>query len=102
MRILLVISEAPPVRSGVARVADRLSQVLIGRGRQVDLLSLQDIPRYERGGIRLSSMPLKLPSLKERFLSYDLIHLHGPVPTFSDVFLVWVLRGPGRNLELCS
>lgn len=97
MRILLVISEAPPVKSGVARVAEKLSQGLTGRGHQVDILSLKDIPRYERGEIRLSSMALKLPSLKERFLAYDLIHLHGPVPTFSDVFLVSALRGLGRR-----
>jgi glycosyltransferase involved in cell wall biosynthesis len=59
----------------------------------VDILSLQDVPRVERGEIRLSSMPFKLPELQERFRAYDLIHLHGPVPTFSDVFLLWGLRG---------
>lgn len=96
MRILLVISEAPPIRSGVARVADKLSRGLLGRGHEVDILSLHDIPRYEWGEVRLSSMPLKLPGLRERFRSYDLIHLHGPVPTFSDVFLLWGLRGLGR------
>jgi rhamnosyl/mannosyltransferase len=97
MRILLVISEAPPVKSGVARVADKLCSGLQGRGHQVEILSLRDIPRYERGEIRLSSMPLKLPSLKERFRSYDVVHLHGPVPTFSDVFLLWGLRGLGQR-----
>lgn len=97
MRILLVISEVPPVKSGVARVADNLSRGLIARGHQVDILSLQDIPRYELGEFRLSSMPLKLPSLKERVRSHDLIHLHGPVPTFSDVFLIWTARGLGWN-----
>lgn len=97
MRILLVISEAPPVQSGVARVAEKLNNGLKGRGHHVDILSVQDIPRYEWGEVRLSSMPLKLPSLRERFQSYDLIHLHGPVPTFSDVFLLQGLRGLGRN-----
>jgi len=95
MKILMVISEAPPVKSGIARVADKLSRGLNSRGHQVDILSLQDIPRLERGEIRLSSMPLKLPGLKERFRAYDVIHLHGPVPTFSDVFLLWGLRGMG-------
>lgn len=97
MRILLVISEAPPVKSGVARVAEKLSSGLKGRGHHVDILSVQDIPRYEWGEVRLSSMPLKLPSLKARFQSYDLIHLHGPVPTFSDVFLLQGLRGLGLS-----
>lgn len=97
MRILLVISEAPPVRSGVARVAEKLRGGLEARGHRVDILSRRDIASYERGEIRLSSMPLKLAGFRERFKSYDLIHLHGPVPTFSDVFLLWGLRGLGRK-----
>lgn len=97
MRILLVISEAPPVKSGVARVADKLRGGLEARGHRVDILSRRDIPNYERGEIRLSSMPLKLADLRERFKSYDLIHLHGPVPTFSDVFLLSGLRGLGQQ-----
>jgi len=68
-----------------------------GVNNQVDILSLQDVPRVEYGEIRLSSMSFKLPELKERFRSYDLISLHGPVPTFSDVFLLWGLRGLGPN-----
>lgn len=97
MKILMVISEAPPIRSGVARVAEKLSQGLERRGNKVDILSLQDIPRREFGEFRFSTMPLKLSSLKERFTQYDIIHLHGPVPTFSDVFLVEGLRGLGKN-----
>jgi glycosyltransferase involved in cell wall biosynthesis len=92
----MVISEAPPVKSGVARVASKLSAGLKGRGHQVDIISLNDIPRYERGEIRLSSMPLKLNELKKEFHRYDIINLHGPVPTFSDVFLLWGLRGMKR------
>jgi len=95
MKILMVISEAPPVKSGVARVADKLSRGLDGCGHRVDILSLQAIPRLEWGEVRLSSMPIKLPRLKRRFRAYDLIHLHGPVPTFSDVFLLSGLRGLG-------
>jgi glycosyltransferase involved in cell wall biosynthesis len=95
VRVLLVISEAPPVKSGIARVADRLTRGLMSRGHQVDTLSLQDIPRLERGEIRLSSMPFRLSGLKERFVAYDVIHLHGPVPTFSDAFLLWGLHGLG-------
>ena len=93
----MVISEAPPVRSGVSRVAEKLTQGLQHRGHQVDVLSLQDIPRREWGEVRLSSMPLKLGALRGRLADYDLIHLHGPVPTFSDVFLLWGLRGLGTR-----
>lgn len=97
MKILMIISEAPPVKSGVARVAEQLSSGLYRRGHTVDILSLPDVPRYEFGEVRLSSMPLKMGELRGRFSQYDLIHLHGPVPTFSDVFLLWGLRGLGRK-----
>jgi glycosyltransferase involved in cell wall biosynthesis len=89
----MVISEAPPVKSGISRVAEKLDRGLTRRGHQVDILSLQDVPRWEHGEVRLSSMPFRLESLKMRFQEYDLIHLHGPVPTFSDVFLLSGLRG---------
>ena len=92
MKILMVISEAPPVKSGIARVAGNLSRGLKAWGHRVEILSLQDIPRFERGEIRLSSMPLKLPQMREKMQEYDVIHLHGPVPTFSDVFLLSALR----------
>lgn len=97
MKILMIISEAPPIKSGVARVAERMSRGLRNRGYQVDILSLKDIPRIERGEIRLSTMPLKLATLRERIKSYDIVHLHGPVPTFSDVFLLWGLHGMGKE-----
>jgi glycosyltransferase involved in cell wall biosynthesis len=92
MKILEVISEAPPVRSGISRVAERLTKGLNNHGYTVSILSLQDIPRLEFGEIRLSSMPVKLAGLKDTLKEYDIIHLHGPVPTFSDVFLLWGLR----------
>jgi glycosyltransferase involved in cell wall biosynthesis len=95
MRILIVISEAPPVRSGVARVAHKLSEGFSSLGYHVDTFTRKDLPYWERGELRLSAMPFKLGSLRKRFASYDLIHLHGPVPTFSDVFLLRGLRGLG-------
>jgi len=97
MKILMIISEAPPVTSGVARVAEKLQRGLKLRGHQVDTLSLHDIPRFEMGEIRLSSMPFKMAGLRQQFNEYDVIHLHGPVPTFSDVFLLWGLRGLRRK-----
>ena len=94
----MVISEVPPIRSGVSRVATELSQGLRSRGHQVDILSITDIPRYEWGEIRLSSMPLHLRTLRSRLSQYDIVNLHGPVPTFSDIFLLMGLRGiQGRH-----
>lgn len=97
MRILMVISEAPPVRSGISRVAEKLQTGLGKRGYKVDILSLEDVPRLEHGEVRLSSMPFRLHELKNRLSEYDMIHLHGPVPTFSDVFLLGGLRGLGKR-----
>jgi len=96
-KLLMVVSEAPPIQSGVARVAEKLSFGFRRLGFHVDLLSLPDIPRVEFGEFRLSSMPFKLNHLRERLSEYDIIHLHGPVPTFSDIFLLAGLRGLGRT-----
>jgi glycosyltransferase involved in cell wall biosynthesis len=93
LKILMVVSEAPPIKSGISRVAEKLERGFTRRGHQVDILSLEDVPRWERGELRLSSMPFRLNQLKKRFQEYDLIHLHGPVPTFSDAFLLLGLRG---------
>lgn len=93
MKILMLISEAPPIKSGVSRVAENLSGGLRALGYQVDTISVQQIPRFEWGEVRLSSMPLRLRQLRERLDEYDLVHLHGPVPTFSDIFLLKGLNG---------
>lgn len=98
MKVLMVISEAPPIHSGVARVAGRLSEGLRQKGIQVDLFSLTNVPRMEKGEVRLYTMPFHLKELQQRLPHYDLIHLNGPVPTFSDVFLLWhLLSGAKRS-----
>jgi glycosyltransferase involved in cell wall biosynthesis len=97
-RILLVISEAPPITSGVARVAANLKQGLRSLGHQVDIISLDDVPRFVHGELRLSSMVWKgVRKLLPRLDSYDIVHVHGPVPTFSDVALLWSAIGRGPN-----
>lgn len=88
-KVLLVISEAPPVTSGIARVADHLQQGLRQLGYHVDTISLAEVPRFVRGEMRLSSMVWKGASvLLPRLGEYDIVHVHGPVPTFSDVALL--------------
>lgn len=96
MRVLEVISEAPPVHSGIATVAKELQNGLEALGHEVNVVSLQQIPRWCFGEVRISSMSIKLPWLLNEALNYDVVHLHGPVPTFSDVFLLgWnALPGP--------
>lgn len=87
MRVLLIVSEAPPTVSGVARCADRLSQGLRLLGHDVDVLSSREIPRWTLGEFRVSSFLAHWPSLARRLGDYDLVNVHGPVPTMSDAFL---------------
>lgn len=84
--------------SGISRVGVRLKTGLEALGNQVDVLSVQDIPRLAIGEVRLSSMIWRAPKLFLRRLDeYDLIHIHGPVPTFSDVALLFSALRPGSN-----
>jgi len=88
MNILVIISETPPIRSGVSRVYEEIGRRLRAAGHIIDTISTSDIPRLELGEVRLSSMPWKgITKVFPRIKGYDLVHIHGPVPTFSDVAL---------------
>jgi len=87
LRILIVASEAPPVHGGVARFVQVLRDGLMARGHKVDLVSYPQIPRVTLGEVRFSGLLFKLRTLGRRLDQYDLIHLHGVAPTFSEVFL---------------
>ena len=56
MRTLIIVSEYPPVASGVARSVDRLAQGLRGYGHEVDVLSGADAPYFVSGQVRLSGL----------------------------------------------
>ncbi|AGL17163.1 glycosyltransferase family 4 protein [Actinoplanes sp. N902-109] len=88
LRILIITSEAPPIVSGISRSVDRLAAGLRGRGHHVDVLSSVQIPRLMLGEVRLSALALYWPALARRLSGYDVVNLHGPVPTMSDAFLV--------------
>jgi glycosyltransferase involved in cell wall biosynthesis len=87
VRVLVVVSEVPPIVSGVARCADRLVGGLTAAGHDVDVISSLEIPRWEVGEFRLSSFAGHWPFVRRRLGGYDVVNLHGPVPTMSDVFL---------------
>src|SRR5215218_866612 len=87
MRVLVVVSEVPPIVSGVARCADRLVGGLTAAGHEVDVISSLEVPRWEVGEFRLSSFAGYWPLVRRRLAGYDVVNLHGPVPTMSDVFL---------------
>jgi rhamnosyl/mannosyltransferase len=88
LRILVITSEAPPIVSGISRSVDRLATGLRDRGHHVDVLSSVQIPRLVLGEVRLSSLAAFWPALARRLRDYDVVNLHGPVPTMSDAFLL--------------
>ncbi|MDQ4099460.1 MAG: glycosyltransferase family 4 protein, partial [Chloroflexota bacterium] len=88
LRILMVASEGPPTRSGIARTVKWLRDGLRKRGHDVDVISYPEVPRLILGEVRLSGLLLRLPSLSRCLSSYDIIHLHGATPTVSDLFLL--------------
>jgi glycosyltransferase involved in cell wall biosynthesis len=91
LRVLIVASEGPPVRGGIARFVQVLQDTLQARGHHVDVLSYPDIPRRTFGEIRISGLIFRLRALRKRLNEYDIIHLHGSAPTFSEIFLLFAL-----------
>jgi len=82
LRILQLISEKPPVKSGFSRAVSRLSEELVKMGHEVDILSASDCRVKTIGEIKL------VYGLGEisRYLKddYDIVNIHGHTPTFSD------------------
>jgi glycosyltransferase involved in cell wall biosynthesis len=87
MRVLIVVSEAPPIVSGVSRCVDWIVRGLQADGHSVDVLSSNDIRRWTLGEARISSFIGHWPSISRDLDDYDVINLHGPAPTMSDAFL---------------
>ena len=96
LRILIITSEAPPIVSGISRSVDRLTTGLRARGHEVDVLSSVQIPRLVLGEVRLSALTAYWPVLARRLRQYDVVNLHGPVPTVSDAFLILCRLLPKR------
>jgi glycosyltransferase involved in cell wall biosynthesis len=97
MRILIIASEYPPVASGVARSVDRLSRGLREHGHEVHVLSSGDAPYFVSGEVRLSALSGRLLRLAPAIADqYDLVNVHGPVPTISD-FSLTLLRAIRRR-----
>ncbi|GGL91424.1 glycosyltransferase [Nakamurella endophytica] len=88
LSVLIVTSEAPPVVSGISKTVAMLLRGLTEQGHRVDVVSRQDYPRFMRGEFRLSAFAFYWPALRRRLASYDVVNLHGPVPTISEVFLL--------------
>lgn len=87
LKVLIVTSEAPPIVSGIAKCVERLTTGLRALGHHVDVLSSVEIPRLVLGEYRFSALAARWPGIARRMREYDVINLHGPVPTMSDVVL---------------
>lgn len=90
LRVLIVTSEAPPVVSGISKTVAMLQLGLTERGHHVDIVSRLDFPRLIRHEIRLSAFALFWPRVARHLPSYDVVNVHGPVPTISDTFLLLI------------
>ncbi len=100
MKIVLAISETPPILSGIARTSAKLRDSWVAAGHTVDVVSIEDTGRQTVGEVRLTGLVPRWPSLRKRFADADLVSLHGPVPTFSDALLplLWLRKRHGTRV----
>jgi len=94
MRVLQIISEVPPTKSGFARCISNLSEHLKMLGCEVDILSVRDLHHTLAGEIKLvfgKGIVNKIVSNR-----YDIINIHGHTPSFSDVAFILskIMRKP--------
>ncbi len=94
--ILIVTSEAPPIVSGISTCIDKLATGLIAREHRVRVLSCVQIRRIAFGEWRLSSFVAHWPRIVRQLQHVDVVNVHGPVPTMSDVFLWLSSRLPAH------
>jgi rhamnosyl/mannosyltransferase len=87
MRTLTVVTEAPPVRSGIAQTVAQVTAGLQELGHEVDLCTAADVGRVSFGEFRLTGLVRHWPQLQRDLGRYDVVNLHGPAPSFSDAFL---------------
>ena len=95
--ILIVTSEAPPIVSGISTCIGRLEKGLLDRGHSVTVLSSVQIPRITVGEWRFSSFAARWRRIARDLQDFDVVNVHGPIPTMSDVFLRQVTRLPSYS-----
>lgn len=94
--VLIATSEAAPIVSEITTRFDRLTSGLTGLGHHATVLSMAQIPRLRVGEWRLSSFLAYWPRIARQLRNFDVVNVHAPVPTMSDVFLRlcnWLLVG---------
>ena len=85
--VLIVTSEAPPIISGISTCVARLAGGLTARQHNVRVISSAQIRRVMFGEWRFSSFVAHWPRIARELRNFDVVNVHGPVPTISDVFL---------------
>jgi len=90
VKILLVVSELPPARSGVALSAKLLIDHYRRMGHEIATITMRSLPKLMWGELRLSFFFLRWPSIRSQLVEYDCVHIHGPAPTFSEAFLLLI------------
>jgi glycosyltransferase involved in cell wall biosynthesis len=85
--VLIVTSEAPPIISGISTCVARLAGGLAERQHHVRVISSAQIRRVMFGEWRFSSFAAHWPRIARDLRNFDVVNVHGPVPTISDVFL---------------
>jgi rhamnosyl/mannosyltransferase len=101
IRVLTVVTEARPVRSGLAEVATQVISGLRVLGHEVDVITVEDVGRMALGEVRMTGLPRHWRRLRRLIEDYDVVHLHGPAPTFSDAFLtIWRTAPAARRPAL--
>lgn len=88
MRILIIASELPPVTSGVSVSCSQLIESYREAGHDVETLRRSEFPTLSLGEVRLALPMLRSHPLWRRRSEFDVIHLHGPAPTFIDILLL--------------
>ncbi|MEM1561815.1 MAG: glycosyltransferase family 4 protein [Candidatus Bathyarchaeia archaeon] len=86
MKILHLISEKPPIKSGFSRTVERLTQELTKMGHEVKVLSASDCKTKMIGELKIILSTDRIA--KELKKDYDIINVHGHTPTFSDRLLI--------------
>jgi glycosyltransferase involved in cell wall biosynthesis len=87
MRTLTVVTEAPPVVSGIAETVAQVTAGLAELGHEIDLCTAADVGRVSLGEFRLTGLVRHWPAISRDLAHYDVVNLHGPAPSFSDAFL---------------
>jgi len=94
--VLMVASEVPPTRSGVARTVGRVGSELERNGIDVTYISGQDHWRRGVGDVRFSALGAALLTSSE-LRRHDVLLLHGPIPTVTELVLAAFAMWPGRR-----